>query len=44
MLDDSAVLFNERAVGTALGRQPEQWGGGVVLIYVLRGEARPFVC
>jgi hypothetical protein len=43
-LDDTATLFRDRAVGTYLGRESEQRGGHFVLIYVLRGDARPYVC
>ena len=44
VLDDAVALFTERAVGTALGRVSGNSGGHIVLIYVLRGDARPIVC
>lgn len=44
VLDDAVALFTERAAGVALGRLPDSWGGHVVLIYVLHGDARRYVC
>lgn len=44
VLDDSVALFTGRALGMALGRLPENQGGAIVLIYVMHGDARPFVC
>ena len=44
VLDETITLFRDRAAATCLGREPEQWGGRLVLIYVLRCDTRPFVC
>lgn len=43
-LDDTIELFRRNAAALCVGREPEEWGGHLVLIYVLRGAARPFVC
>lgn len=43
-LGDASRLFRDRAVGTSLGRVSGDWGGFLVLIYVLRGDTEPFVC
>lgn len=43
-LEDTIRLFRDRAVGTYLGRVSNDWGGFLVLIYVLHGETQPYVC